>query len=85
MTVKLHVDNAIDEPSLVRNTQDKDFIIYNITNIKSITLNKQAETDNAVITKAYIDQFHQENERSRRNLGLSIYNKEKDLVKNYSR
>ena len=45
-------------------------------------MNKQAENDNEVITKAYVDQFHQENERSRRDLGLSFYNEEVDLVKN---
>ena len=30
-----------------------------------MTLSKQAENDNGVITKAYLDQFHQEIERSR--------------------
>ena len=50
--------------------------------MNSITLNKPAENDNEVKTKAYVDQFHQENERSRRDLGLSFYNEEVDLVKN---
>ena len=45
-------------------------------------MNKQAEKDNEVITKAYIDQFHNDNERIRRVLGLSFYNEEVDLVKN---
>ena len=81
-TAKLYVDNAIDQPSLVRNNQDNDFNNYNLTNINSITLNKQAENDIEVITKAYVDQFHQENEQSRRDLGLSFYNEEVDLVKN---
>ena len=82
LTAKLYVDNSIDEPSLVRNNQDNDFGNYNLTNIMSITLNKQAENDNEVITKAYVDQFHQENERSRRDVGLSFYDEEVDLVKN---
>ena len=82
LTTKLYVDTEIDQPSLVRNNQDNDFSNYNLTNINSITLNKQAESDNEVITKAYVDQFHQENERSRRNVGLSFYNEEVDLVKN---
>ena len=82
LTAKLYVDNSIDEPSLVRNNKDNDFGNYNLTNINSITLNKQAENDNEVITKAYVDQFHQENERSRRDVGLSFYNEEADLVKN---
>ena len=78
----MYVDNAIDEPSLVRNIQDIDFRNYNLTNINNITLNKQAENDNEVITKAYVDQFHQENERSRRDVGLGFYNESNNLVKN---
>ena len=62
LTAKLYVDNAIDESSLVRNSQDNDLNNNNITIIKSITLNKQAENDNEVITKAYVDQFHQKND-----------------------
>ena len=79
---KNYVDNSIDEVSLVRNNKDNDFGNYNLTNINSITLNKQAENDNQVITKAYVDQFHQENERSRRNLGIDFYNESNHLVKN---
>ena len=79
---KNYVDNAINEVSLVRNNRDNDFGNYNLTNITSITLNKQAENDNEVITKAYVDQFHQENERSRRDLGIDFYNESSDLVKN---
>ena len=73
LTAKLYVDNAIDEPSIIRNNQDNDFNNYNLTNIDSITLNKQAENDNQVIAKAYVDQFHQENEQSRRDLGSDFY------------
>ena len=82
LTAKLYVDTEIDQPSLVRNNQDNDFGNYNLTNINSITLNKQAENDNEVITKTYVDQFHQENERSRRDVGLDFYNESNDLVKN---
>ena len=82
LTAKLHVDNAIDELSLVRNNKDNDFGNYNFTNINSITLNNQAVNDNEVITKAYVDQFHQENERSRRDLGIEFYDESSDLVKN---
>ena len=60
---KNYVDNSIDESSLVINNKDNDFGNYKLTNLNSITLNKQAENDNEVITKAYVDQFHQENER----------------------
>ena len=50
--------------------------------MNSITLKKQAENDNEVITKSYVDQFHQENERSRRHVGLEFYDESHDLVKN---
>ena len=75
-------NTEIDQSSLVRNNQDNDFGNYNLTNINSITLNKQAESDNEVITEAYVDHFHQENERSRRNLGMDFYNESDDIVKN---
>ena len=45
-------------------------------------MNKQAENDNEVITKAYVDQFHQENERSRRDLGIDFYDESSGFVKN---
>ena len=77
-----YVDSAIDQPSLVRNNQDNDFNNNNLTNIKIITLNTQAIDDNQVITKAFVDQFHQENERSRRDLGIDFYNESNELVKN---
>ena len=76
----MYVDNAIVEISLVRNNQDNDFGNYNLTNINSITLNTQAVNDNQVNTKSYVEQFHQEIERSRRDVGLSFYNEEADLV-----
>ena len=44
-------------------------------------MNTQAVNDNQVITKANVDQFHQENGRSRRGFGLSFYREEVDLVK----
>ena len=82
LTPKLYFDNAIDELPLVRNNQDNDFNKNNLTNINSITLNTQAVNDNQVITKAYVDQIHQENERSRRYSGLHFYNESTDILKN---
>ena len=61
---------------------DIDFNDVKLENINTITLNKQAENDNEVITKAYVDRFHQDNERSRRDLGIDFYNESNDLVKN---
>ena len=81
LTAKLYVDNAIDESLLVRNIHNNDFGNYNLTNTHSITLNTQAVNDNQVITKAYVDQFHQENEQSRRVLGIDFYDESSDLVK----
>ena len=82
LTPKLYVDNAVDESSLVRNNQVNDFNNINLTSINSITLNKQAEKDNEILTKAFVHQFHQENERSRRDVGLDFYDESNDLVKN---
>ena len=45
-------------------------------------MNKQAENDNEVLTKAFGDQFHQENDRSRRDAALDFYDESNDLVRN---
>ena len=82
LTPKVYDDNAIDESSLVRNNQDNDFNNNNLTNINSITLNTQAVNDNQVVTKSHVDQFHQENERSRRDVSLDFYDESGDIVKN---
>ena len=79
---KNYVDNLFNDLSIVKNNRDNDFRNFNLTNINSITLNTQAENDNEVITKAYVDQFHNDNERNRRDVGLSFYNEEPNLVKN---
>ena len=81
LTAKVY-DTEIDQPSLVRNNQNNDFGKYYLTTINNITLNKQAENDNEVITKVYVDQFHQENEQSRRDVGLDFYSESNELVKN---
>ena len=82
LTAKLYVDIAIEESSVVRNIKDEDFINNNFTKINSITSNTQAVNDNQNITKAYVDLFHQENEHSRRDIGLSFNDEEVNLVKN---
>ena len=58
------------------------FNSYNLTNINSIILNTQAVIDNQVVTKAYVDHFHQENERSRRDVRLDFYKESNDLKEN---
>ena len=40
--------------------------------MNSITLSNQAVNENQVITKSDVDQFHQENERSRRDLEIDF-------------
>ena len=67
---------------MVRNTQEYDFNNYNLTNINSIALNTQAVNDNQVLTKTCADQFHQEKERSKRDLGIVFYDESSDLLKN---
>ena len=81
LTLKMYVDIKIDESSLVRNDQDNDLNNCNLTNIDSNNLNKQAENVNEVLTKAYVDHFHPENERSRRKLGNDFDDESSDLVK----
>ena len=73
VTATAYVGRSLVESSLVRNNRDNDFGNKNLTIINSIILNKQAVNDNEVITKAYVDQFHLENERSRRDLGIDSY------------
>ena len=78
----MYVDTSIDEPSFFKINQDNDFNNHYLSNINSITFNTQAVNDNQVITKAYVDQFHHQSERSRRDLGLDFYDESSDLIKN---
>ena len=70
LTAKYYVDqaisNSVDEASLVTYNQNNDFNNFNLTKINIITLNSQSVNDNQVVTKAYVDQFHNETERSLR-------------------
>ena len=76
------INIPISNQNLVRSNQNTDFQNHSLTNISSITLNNQAVNDNEVITKAYVDQFHQDNERNRRSVGLDFYDESSELVKN---
>ena len=69
LTSKLYVDNAIDESSLIRLDPNAKL---NLDNQDSIILNSTLTSPKTVIeipTKGYIDSLHEENERSRRDLG----------------
>ena len=70
--------------SLFRNNQNDAFNKFNLTNLNSFTSNTQAIYDNQVITKAYVDQFSQENEQSRTDLDLDLnfHTELNDMVKN---
>ena len=43
---KNYVDILFNDSSIIKNNKDNDFGNYNLSNINSITLNKQAENDN---------------------------------------
>ena len=82
LTAKLYVDNAIDQSSLLRLDPDE---TLDLDNQDSIVLNSTLTEPKTIIeipTKAYIDSLHEENERSRRNLGIDFYDESNDLVKN---
>ena len=36
--------------------------------------------DNEVITKSYVDEFHNDSKRNRRDLGIDFYNESTDIV-----
>ena len=79
LTTIKHVDNAVDEKSLVCNNKDNDFNIHDLANIKSNSLKSQAVNYNEGHTKLYVDQIKQENEQSRRGVGLDFFDKSSDL------
>ena len=51
--------------------------------MKSNTSNTQASNINQVITKAYVDQFRNDNEIIKSDLGTNFYDESNDLVKNF--
>ena len=81
-TAKLYVDNAIDDTSFLRLDPDG---ALDLDNQDSIILNSTLTEPKTIIeipTKTYIDSLHEENERSRRDLGIDFYDESSDLVKN---
>ena len=68
--------------NLVRRDRDNDFDNHSLYNVSSISVTSQAVNDNELVSKAYVDSFHQENERTRRDIGLEFYDEANDLVKN---
>ena len=81
MYVDTSISNRIDESSLLRldpieildlDNQDSKFLDSTLTSPKTII---------EIPTKAYIHSLHEENERSRRDLGIDFYDESSDLVK----
>ena len=80
LTAKMYVDNAIDELSLLRLDPDEKL---KLDEQDSIILNSTLTSPKTVIeipTKTYIDSLHDENERSRRDLGLDFYDESNTLI-----
>ena len=73
MTLKLYIDNCIDEPKIATCNQNKDFNKNNITNIISLTIKSETTDDNHNITKAFVDSLS-EKERNRLDLCLVMNN-----------
>ena len=72
LTAKLYVDNSIDENSLLRLDPSE---TLDLDNQDSIILNSSLTEPKTIIeipTKAYFDGLHDENEQSRRDLGLDF-------------
>ena len=78
----MYVDTAIDDSPLLRLDPNEKL---DLDNQDSIILNSTLTSTKKIIeipTKAYIDSLHEENERSRRDLGIDFYDESIDLVKN---
>ena len=57
---------------MVRNNHNNVFDSCSLTNKNTFTLNTQAVNDDQVITKSYVYQFRNENEKSRKDLGIDF-------------
>ena len=66
---------------MARNNKDEYFKKFHLTNINDIAPKTQANKDNHVNTKSYVDLLHREKEPSRRDLGLNFYIESNDEVK----
>ena len=72
MTPKIFVDDAVDTTTLVRNYENNDLNNFYLTIINSIALKTEVNNDNQVLTKSHVDQFQQENEKSRHDLEIGF-------------
>ena len=85
LTAKLYVDNTIDESSLLRLDPDEKIDLDNEDSIFLKSSLSSPKTAIEIPTKAFIDSLHEENERSRRGLGIDFSDESSDLVKKQSR
>ena len=81
LTAKCYVDQSMDGPTLDRKIKESDLKSFNLT-IMNISLYTQAVNDNQVITNSYVGQFHSDNERNWRDLGVDFYNESSVSIKN---
>ena len=72
----------IKNQHLVRNNQDNNFNNYKLTNISSVSVTHEAIEDENLVTLGYVKSLHEDNERNRRDIGLSFYDENSELVKN---
>ena len=66
------INLAISNQHLVRNNQDNHFNNYIFTNISSVSVTHEATEDDNLVTLGYVKSLHEDNERSRRDVGLSF-------------
>ena len=81
LTPKIYVDNAVSESSLLRLDPDEKL---KLDEQISILLNSSSTLPKTILelpTKSYNDSLHEENERSRRDLGLDFNDKSSTLVR----
>ena len=73
LTAKLYFNNTIEEPSLVRNNQGSDFNDIILTNVDSITVNRNSTSGNELVNKNYTDDSIGEDRIVRFNQTLQKY------------
>ena len=81
LTPNQYVDDALDEPTLVRNSKNNDFNNHSLSNMSQITQNSKPIDDNHVVTKSYADSLSGKN-GNRPGLSTVINNQDNEFNKN---
>ena len=82
MYVDNGISNSLDEPSLLRLDPDEKWKLDEQDSIIDNSTLTSPKTVIEIPTKAHIDSLHDENERNRRDLEISFYDKSSELVEN---